>query len=256
MFKKYIYLLSIITILGLISPAVAQEGDSTTSAAKDPIPADGAEGVSAAPLISTYVSSDVPKDIPDWGWTTEDDMNGRVKSTLDVPDSINIKDLNVALDITMPDGSNSDLNVHLISPEGLRVKLFSDVGVLTSDFMNTILDDEAAIPITKAEGPFTGIFRPERALSKFDDSDSMGTWELRIVDDWPGRSGVLNSWRIVIKNPIVVSWMPGSGDSQDVYFSENFDDVNGLGDAGLLANLPIDAASVEVGALAAGTTYY
>ena len=113
------------------------------------------------------------KDIHDWGWTTEDDMNGRVKSTLDVPDSINIKDLNVELDITMPDGSNSDLNVHLISPEGLRVKLFSDVGVLTSDFMNTILDDEAAIPITKAEGPFTGIFRPERALSKFDDSDSI-----------------------------------------------------------------------------------
>ena len=226
------------------------------SAAKGPIPADGATGVSIVPVIGTYASSDVPKDIPDWRWTTQKNIIGEVTSTLDVPDSIAIKDLNVELDITMPGGKNADLNIYVKSPDGKRVKLFDDVGVLTSHFTNTILDDEAAASITSAKGPYRGIFKPEGKLSDFDDRDSQGTWELQISDDWPGGPGTLNWWRIVIENPMRVSWTPGDGDSQDVYFSENFDDVNGLGDAGLLANLPMDVGSVEIGDLALGTTYY
>jgi len=224
--------------------------------AKDPVPADGAEGVSTAPVISTFISSDVPKDIPDWGWTTQKNILGQATSTLDVSDSINIKDLNVELDITMPGGSNGDLNVYLTSPDGKKVKLFDDIGVFTSHFTNTILDDEAASSITSAKGPYRGIYKPEGKLSGFDNRDSQGTWELEMIDDWPGGPGTLNSWRIVVENPMTVSWTPGEGLSQDVYFSENYDDVNGVGDAGLLANLPADAAGVEVGDLDSGTTYY
>jgi len=226
------------------------------SSAKDPVPGDGAEGVSTAPVISTFISSDVPKDIPDWSWTTQKNILGQATSTLDVSDSINIKDLNVELDITMPGGSNGDLNVYLKSPDGKKVKLFDDIGVFTSHFTNTILDDEAASSITSAKGPYRGIYKPEGKLSGFDNRDSQGTWELEIIDDWPGGPGTLNSWRIVVENPITVSWTPGEGLSQDVYFSENYDDVNGVGDAGLLANLPVDVAGVEVGDLATGTTYY
>ena len=161
-------------------------------AAKDPIPADSAEGVSTIPVISTFISSDVPKDIPDWQWTTEKNIIGEVTSTLNVPDSINIKDLNVELDITMP-GKNSDLNVHLTSPDGKEVKLFDDVGVLFSHFTNTILDDEAGTSVEDGRGTFTGIFKPEGQLSDFDDHNTMGTWELKITDDWPGGPGKLNS---------------------------------------------------------------
>ena len=224
-------------------------------AAKDPIPTDGATGVSVAPVISTYISGDVPKDIPDWEWTLKGNVDGEVTSTLDVPDSIAIKDLNVELDITKP-GKNADLNVYLTSPDGKRVKLFDDVDLLHSHFTNTILDDEAGTSITNGRGPFRGIFKPEGKLSDFDDRDSLGTWKLKITDDWPGGPGKLNAWRIVVENPMTVSWTPGSGDSQDVYFSDHLDDVNGVGDAGLLANLPIDATSIEVGDLATGTTYY
>ncbi len=225
-------------------------------AAKDPIPADGAEGVSIEPVISTYISGDVPKDIPDWSWTTQKNILGEVTSTLDVPDSIIIKDLNVELDITMPGGSNGDLNVYVKSPDGKKVKLFDDIGVMTSHFTNTILDDEAASAITSAKGPYRGIYKPEGKLSDFDGRDTLGTWELEIIDDWPGGPGKLNAWRIVVENPMTVSWTPGEGISQDVYFSDNYDDVNGVGDAGLLANLPVDASSIEVGDLALDTTYY
>jgi len=223
---------------------------------KDPVPADGADGVSIDPVVSTFISSDVPMDIPDWSWTTQKNILGEATSMLEVSESINIKDLNVELDITMPGGSNGDLNVYLASPDGKKVKLFDDIGVLTSHFTNTILDDEATSAITSAKGPYRGIYKPEGKLSDFDNRDSQGTWELEIIDDWPGGPGTLNSWRIVIENPITVSWTPGEGLSQDIYFSENYDDVNGIGDAGLLANLPMDATSIEIGALALDTMYY
>jgi len=249
MFKRFVYLIVNFVLVGLVIP-------STTQGAKDPVPADGAEDISTAPVISTFISSDVPKYIPDWNWTTQKNIPGEVMSTLEVFDSINIKDLNVELDITMPGGSNGDLNVYLTSPDGKKVKLFDDIGVHTSNFTNTILDDEAASAITSAKGPYRGIYKPEGKLSDFDNRDSQGTWELEIIDDWPGGPGILNSWRIVIENPVTVSWTPGEGFSQNVYFSENYDDVNGVDDIGLLANLPADASSVEVGDLALDTTYY
>jgi len=223
--------------------------------AKMPVPTDGATGISPTPVISTFDSGDVPKDIPDWSWTTQKNILGEVTSTLDVSDSIAIKDLNVELDITMPGGSNGDLNVYLKSPDGKKVKLFDDIGVMTSHFTNTILDDEAGSSITGAKGPYRGIYKPEGKLSDFDGRDSQGTWELEIIDDWPGGPGKLNSWRIVIENPITVSWVPGFDNaSYDVYFSSSYDDVNDS--VALLANVPGDVGTLDVGTLELATTYY
>ena len=223
--------------------------------ATEPVPADGTIGVSSVPALSSYDSGDVPKAIPDWGWNTQKNTDGEVTSTLDVPDSISIKDLNVELDITMPGGKNADLNVYVKSPDGKRVKLFDDVGVLTSHFRNTILDDEAGASIKNAKGPFTGIFKPEGKLSDFDGRDSAGTWKLEITDDWPGGPGTLNAWRVVIENPITVSWIPGFDvASQDVYLSSSFDDVNDS--IALLDTVPGDVGTVDVGALELGMTYY
>ncbi len=228
--------------------------------AKDPVPADGAVGVSTAPVISTFVSKDVPKTIQDLQPTTPENTLGKTTSTLTVDESITIKDLNVELDIRMP-GNNADLNVYLKSPDGKQVELFTDVGFNRDDFKNTILDDEASTSIRNGSDPFTGIFKPEGRLSDFDGRDTAGTWQLKIEDDWRDdsnpRSGTLNAWRIVVENPITVSWTPGAGvSSQDIYFSSNFDDVNGVGDAGLIGNVSASATSIEVGALELGTTYY
>jgi subtilisin-like proprotein convertase family protein len=216
--------------------------------ATEPVPADGTIGVSYAPAISAYDSSDVPKDIPDWSWDTQKNTLGEVTSTLDVPDSITIKDLNVELDITMPGGRNGDLNVYVKSPDGKKVKLFDDVGILVKgSFTNTILDDEASTSI-KSTRTFTGIYKPEGKLSDFDGRDSMGTWKLEITDDWPGGPGKLNSWRVVIENPITISWLPGFDvASHDVYLSNSFDDVNDS--VALLGTVPGDVGTIDVGAL-------
>jgi len=228
---------------------------SIVRAATEPVPADGAIGVSAAPVISTFASTDVPKNIPDWSWTTTKNIDGEVTSTLDVSEAITIKDLNIELDITKP-GNNADLNAFLKSPDGKEVKLFDDVGFnRPSNFKNTILDDEAGTSITSGAGPFTGIYKPEGKLSDFDGRNSKGTWKFKVIDDWPGGAGRINSWRIVVENPITVSWIPAFDPaSQDVYFSSSFADVND--GVALLGSVAGDASTIEVGALENGTTYY
>ena len=227
--------------------------------ATEPVPADGALGVSPAPAISTFLSTDVPKAIQDLIPTTPTNTTGTTTSILAVADSIKIKDLNVELDITMP-ANNADLNVFLKSPDGKQVKLFDDVGLSAEDFKNTILDDEASKSIKDSSEPFTGIYKPEGKLSDFRGRDTAGDWELKIEDDWRSDSGpdnaVLNAWRIVVENPITVSWTPAPAASQDVYFSTSFDDVNGVDDAGFIGNVAGGVSSMDVEALELGTTYY
>jgi len=224
--------------------------------ASEPNPADGAVGISSLPNLGTYVSTDVPKNVPDFSAGAGKNVLGEATSTLSVPGSLKITDLNVELDIRMP-GDDADLNVYLKSPDGKEIELFTDVGLGKSDFKNTILDDEAGTSITSGSGPFTGIYKPEGNLSDFDGRDAKGTWRLKVQDDWYGGPARLNSWRLVIQSPALLKWTPpGGAASQDVYFADNFEDVNSSAASAFLGNLPADAASIGVGPLALGKTYY
>lgn len=219
--------------------------------AKNPIPADGASGLSPKPPLSTYISSDVPMIIPDQiGWYPTP-----ISSSLTIADSLKITDLNVELDISHSK-NNADLDVYLIGPDGTQVELFTDVGLWEKNFKNTILDDEAGKSITSGSGPFTGIFKPEGKLSAFDGKNTQGTWKLKIQDDWSSGTGILNSWRLVIESPIIMSWSPTDYNaSQDLYISNNFDDVNDSNSTAYQGNLAADTASIEI-ALDIGQTYY
>ena len=135
-----------------------------------------------------YFSDDVPKAIPDAGTTT---------STLAVPDAGTIVDLNVKLDISHP--SDGNLDIYLIAPDGTRVELFTDVGAISSDFDDTILDNEASLLITEGSAPFTGSYRPEGSLADLYNKDINGTWTLEVTDDWSGNTGTLNSWSLIAK---------------------------------------------------------
>ena len=210
--------------------------------ATKPSPADGAIGISPAPLLSTYISDDVPLNIPDRGR-----VETTVFSSLDIPGSFTITDLNVQLNITMP-VNNADLNVFLIGPDDTRVELFTDVGATTKDgFTNTVLDDEASISVRDGRGNFAGIYRPEGKLSDFDGKNAQGTWTLEITDDWANNAGILNSWQLIIESTNIISWVPGAGiASQDVYFSNNFNDVNDSAEAAYQGNFAADVSTIEV----------
>jgi len=263
MFKKFIVLTTFVLVLGLFGTGAAHGNEVEIGIATEPSPANGAVGISTTLPLSTYFSSDVPLNIPDYKMEPS-----TISTSLTIADSLKITDLNVELDISHS-SNNADLNIYLIGPDGTQVELFTDVGLLNKNFKNTILDDEAGKSITNGTGSFTGIFKPEGKLSAFDGKNAKGTWTLNISDDAPSGTGTLNSWRLVIESPITINWTPAFDDVvddpndpndgviglQDLYFSNIFDDVNDSNDAAYQGSLAGDASIVEV-ALEVGQTYY
>lgn len=107
-----------------------------------------------------------------------------------------IIDVNVTVNITHT--WDEDLDVFLISPAGTSVELFTDVGADGDNFTNTVLDDEATTAITAGKAPFTGSFRPEGLLSKFDSQNPNGTWTLQLSDDFAADQGTIANWTLTI----------------------------------------------------------
>src|SRR5205823_12757250 len=95
-----------------------------------------------------------------------------------------------------------------IAPDGNEVVLFDDpptTAAATAPQINTILLDEAAIPIS-----FFGIhsgpqYAPElyARMAYFNGQQAQGTWTLRVRDDTTANTGTLNSWSLTICDDIV-----------------------------------------------------
>jgi hypothetical protein len=133
-----------------------------------------------------------------------------VNSTLTIPDTYNVFDLNVRL--TIAHTYDEDLSVFLRSPTGTRVELFTGVGGSGNNFTNTVLDDEAATPIGAGAPPFTGTFRPVGNLSAFDGQSVNGVWTLEVTDRWRKQRGTLTSWALLITGPLTLGLsVPPSG---------------------------------------------
>ena len=137
--------------------------------------------------LTTYTSVDAPTAIPDEGTMT---------STLTVPDSMTIGDVNVEIDIAH--NADQDLDVFLIAPDGTRVELFTDVGGNGDNFTSINLDDEAAVTISSGSAPFSGSFRPEGSLAALDGKEAQGTWTLEVTDDKRRNTGALNQWSLQV----------------------------------------------------------
>lgn len=146
-----------------------------------------------------YEASGTPIAIEDYGTTT---------STLVVDDSFVIADLDVEIDIAHT--YDADLDVYLIAPNGARIELFTDVGGSGDGFIGTILDDQAADPITSGMAPFTGRFRPEGRLSVVNGRSVAGTWKLEVTDDAPRDQGTLLGWALRVKpDTVAPPWITG-----------------------------------------------
>jgi subtilisin-like proprotein convertase family protein len=120
-----------------------------------------------------------------------------------------IRDVNVRLDISHT--WDADLDVFLISPQGRRIELFTDVGGSGDGFSATMLDDEASASVAFGAAPFSGAFRPEGSLSAMDGLNANGTWLLEITDDAGLDIGRLNSWSITLDTADVTN--PAAGDN-------------------------------------------
>ncbi len=79
----------------------------------------------------------------------------------------------------------ADLEIGLQAPDGTTVLLIDNAGGSGRDYVDTILDDEAELPIqsaTAANAPFSGRWRPAQPLDAFDGKPLAGTWQLRVRD--------------------------------------------------------------------------
>jgi len=135
------------------------------------------------------ISSDVPKEILDFETVHSslylDGLSGM------------ISDVDVQIDITHT--FNADMDVYLISPNGIRVELFTDIAIDGRGFDNTVIDDEATMSIVDGSAPFIGSYRPEGLLSTLDGQNPNGNWQLEIIDHATGDTGSLNNWALIIR---------------------------------------------------------
>jgi subtilisin family serine protease/subtilisin-like proprotein convertase family protein len=122
---------------------------------------------------------------------------GTYTSSLAIAPTGRILDLNVRVNITH--GWNQDLDVFLIAPDGTRTELFTDVGGMSANFTNTILDDEATTSITAGSAPFTGTYLPEGNLTSLEGKSVNGTWKLEVKDDERLITGTLIDWSITTR---------------------------------------------------------
>ena len=107
-----------------------------------------------------------------------------------------ITDVNITLSIEHD--AIPDLDVFLLSPQGTRVQLFSDLSSNESNLTSTTLDDQARVRIVDAAAPFTGLYIPEEFLADFTGENPSGAWSLEIIDDSVTDAGILLSWSLEI----------------------------------------------------------
>ena len=126
-------------------------------------------------------------------------------AVIDVDYHFTILDLDVG--ITLTHSNVFDLQIFLQSPEGTKLCLNmynpSSEFFQGADYSQTIFDDEAQIPISQAQPPFTGRFRPNASnvLEIFDGQDAYGSWSLQIYDAYHYDTGTLESFELTLTVP-------------------------------------------------------
>jgi subtilisin-like proprotein convertase family protein len=181
-------------------------------------------GVKVGAPVTTVTrqdSADTPKPIPDV-------RTPPTISTIAVTAPDSVARVRVGIDIAHT--WDTDLDIWLVGPNGVRVELSTDNGSSNDDYTETWFDDAATTPITSGTAPFTGSFKPEGTLSTLNGTPAGGNWKLEITDDSGGDSGTLLGWSLDLTTvspdrctdcvtaapgqvPESVAWAPGTRDT-------------------------------------------
>jgi subtilisin-like proprotein convertase family protein len=119
-----------------------------------------------------------------------------VTSTLSFTPTDGIADIDVYLTLTHT--WDSQLVISLTAPFSRSVLLVDRRGGDGHDFSSTTFDDGALTSIVSGTAPFTGHYRPEQTLSRFNGYSPQGVWTLSINDAASGEPGVLLSWGMTV----------------------------------------------------------
>jgi len=195
-------------------------------------------------VCAIYTSTDVPKTI------VASPAPGAITSTLNVPDSGVILDINV-VNLSGEHTWISDLVFKLESPDTTEITLMNQT-CLNEDNWDVGFDDEAA-SATLPCPPTDGLsYQPAMPLSTFDGEEMNGNWTFTVDDSFNLDGGALNSWGLEICSiaPAPVTYTVGGT-------------ASGLAATGLVLqnnggdDLPVDAdgSFTFVTALSNGSSY-
>jgi subtilisin-like proprotein convertase family protein len=141
-------------------------------------------------LCNSTSSTNIPVAISSGGTPT-------INSTLNIPSGSSISDINITMNITHT--WINDLTATLISPTGTQLVLF-DMPCISADIQNIVatFDDAGSSIVCGVNPGISGVVIPQNALSVFNSQSPVGTWTLRIRDNFNQDGGSLNSWSLNI----------------------------------------------------------
>src|SRR5512138_763442 len=93
---------------------------------------------------------------------------------------------------------DSELRIEVVSPGGTKILLSEGFGEDGDNYIQTVFTDDATTSIFAGTAPFTGNFRPVENIGYLNNGlPGNGTWQLRILDLWPGvNGGTLLNWTL------------------------------------------------------------
>jgi len=124
--------------------------------------------------------------------------NRTTEFNLDVTtDIISLTDIDVSLSITHND--TAQLRVYLISPSGRSILLSYQRACGAHNKLIALFDDNASSHIRDYCSDARGKYKPEVALTNFNDEDPRGRWKLRVWDTTAGDSGNVESFVLYLR---------------------------------------------------------
>lgn len=132
-------------------------------------------------------SSSLPKDLP---------PRGIVFDSIFVPFTKMLMDIDVSVSINHQ--NDTDLYIMLNRSGFAQTNMSIRNGGSGDNYVNTVFDDEADTLITNGTPPFTGHYRPENLLDKYDNTPTPGYWMLKILNMSENITGQLVDWCVNI----------------------------------------------------------
>jgi hypothetical protein len=165
----------------------------------------------AKTIKKTFSSGNLNLAVPEPFDIFQPELTSRIK----VKAEGRIKDVNVAVRITTPDGRDLDIDVYAPAIKVARLKdhgFLSDpkgpdfgAGPPTCRGTATVFDSQAAAPILQGAPPFLGSYVPVNSLTGFHRGPVNGKWKLTLTDNFvgtidgmPGRA-TLNCWKVTVR---------------------------------------------------------
>jgi len=130
-----------------------------------------------------------------------DDIDAGVSDTIEISAQPFARMSKVTVGLNITHTYVADLQVFLQSPNGQEILLIDQRGTSGDNFTDTVLDDDALLPIsgvTAGDAPFTGSYRPQTPLSTLYMGQVNGNWTLRVADLAEFDTGTFDNWTLSV----------------------------------------------------------